>query len=309
MMNTWKDQFKFPPNTEIVGKWHNNDYRLMKQLGEGANGVVYLATGTHGYSALKMSPDSFSITSEVNVLKAFAKAQGNSLGPSLYDVDDWETKGNKIHFYAMEYIQGPDLLSFIKRKGHSWSGVMIVQLLDVLERLHNQGWVFGDLKPENLIVTGSPPKIRCIDVGGTTLKGRAIKEFTEFFDRGYWGLGSRKAESSYDIFSTAMLLINLFYQDRFTKKNHPYKQLMGVIRSNKELVKYEIPLKKAIKGEYNNAKEMKDELLAILSMRPSNLARTNQIQRKKKQGNFLETAALLIFTAFLYAFYIFTYIL
>ncbi|CAM4247579.1 protein kinase domain-containing protein [Lederbergia lenta] len=309
MMNTWKDQFKFPPNTEIVGKWHNNDYRLMKQLGEGANGVVYLATGTHGYSALKMSPDSFSITSEVNVLKAFAKAQGTSLGPSLYDVDDWETKGNKIHFYAMEYIQGPDLLSFIKRKGHSWSGVMIVQLLDVLERLHNQGWVFGDLKPENLIVTGSPPKIRCIDVGGTTLKGRAIKEFTEFFDRGYWGLGSRKAESSYDIFSTAMLLINLFYQDRFTKKNHPYKQLMGVIRSNKELVKYEIPLKRAIKGEYNNAKEMKDELLAILSMRPSNLARTNQIQRKKKQGNFLETAALLIFTAFLYAFYIFTYIL
>lgn len=311
MTNTWKTQYNFPPNTEIVGKWHSNDYRLMKQLGEGANGVVYLATGIHGYSALKMSPDSFSIISEVNVLKAFAKAQGTSLGPSLYDVDDWEVKGNKIHFYAMEYIKGPDLLSFIREKGHSWSGIMIVQLLDVLEKLHNQGWIFGDLKPENLIVTGPPPTIRCIDVGGTTLKGRAIKEFTEFFDRGYWGLGSRKAEPSYDLFSTAMLMINLFYQNRFTKKAHPYKQLIGIIRSNKELAMYEQPLKKAIKGEYNNAREMKTELLAILSSlpSPSDTARSRQIRRKKRQSNFLETAALLIFTVFLYMFYIYTYIL
>ena len=32
-----------------------------------------------------------SITSEVNVLKSFAKVQGSTLGPSLLDVDDWET--------------------------------------------------------------------------------------------------------------------------------------------------------------------------------------------------------------------------
>ena len=67
-----------------------------------------------------------------------------------------------------------------------------MQLLNDLDKLHQNGWVFGDLKPENLIVTGPPPKIRCIDVGGTTIKGRAIKEFTEFYDRGYWGLGQEK---------------------------------------------------------------------------------------------------------------------
>ena len=64
-----------------------------------------------------MSDSNVSITSEVNVLKAFAKVQGSPLGPKLLDVDDWENKGQKIHFYVMEYIQGTDLLSFIQSKG------------------------------------------------------------------------------------------------------------------------------------------------------------------------------------------------
>lgn len=311
MMNhLWKNQYKFPSDTLVVGKWHGQRYRLIKQLGEGANGVVYLAKGSQGYSALKMSPDNFSITSEVNVLKALAKVQGTSLGPSLYDVDDWEMKGRKIHFYTMEYIQGPDLLSFIGTKGHSWSGIMIVQLLDVLEKLHNEGWVFGDLKPDNLIVTGPPPTLRCIDVGGTTLRGRAIKEFTEFFDRGYWGLGSRRAEPSYDLFSTAMLMINLYYPKRLSKKEDGYKQLMKIIRSNHELIKYEMPLKKAINGDYNKASEMKGELLDILGGAGNKMTRGARYQQKKQKINiFLETAVLLMMTAFLYVLYISWYIL
>ena len=79
--------------------------------------------------------------------------------------------------------------------------------------------MFGDLKPENLIVTGPPPSIRCIDVGGTTLQGRAIKEFTEFYDSGYWGLGTRKAEPGYDLFAVAMIMINTAYPKRFNKKD------------------------------------------------------------------------------------------
>ena len=80
----------------------------------------------------------------------------------------------------MEYIEGKNLLSFIREKGTAWVPILILQLLSDLDNLHQQGWVFGDLKPENLIVTNTPVKIRCIDVGGTTKVGRAIKEYTEF---------------------------------------------------------------------------------------------------------------------------------
>ena len=73
-------------------------YTIIKELGYGANGIVYLAKCNHDQVALKMSDNGMSITSEVNVLKSFAKVQGSALGPSLLDVDDWQCKMGKFHF-------------------------------------------------------------------------------------------------------------------------------------------------------------------------------------------------------------------
>ncbi len=273
MMNhTLKNQYNLRPGTIISGKWHGNNYTIVKELGYGANGVVYLAKHKHTQVALKMSDNGMSITSEVNVLKSFAKVQGpQTLGPSLLDVDDWQCKqvGPLISFYVMEYIQGPDFLSFLHHRGKSWTLVLFLQLLSDLEVLHENGWVFGDLKPENLIVTGPPPKIRCIDVGGTTMQGRAIKEFTEFYDRGYWGLGSRKAEPSYDLFAAAMIMINSAYPKRFKKASGGMLQLKEAIRQKPELLKFEKAIVKALQGHYSNAKQMRADLLDVMVDKPS----------------------------------------
>ena len=126
--------------------------------------------------------------------------------------------------------------------------------LNDLDKLHENGWVFGDLKPENLIVTGPPPRIRCIDVGGTTMQGRAIKEFTEFYDRGYWGLGSRKAEPSYDLFAVAMIMINTAYPKRFKKTTGGISQLREAIRQKPELLPLEKVIVKALQGHYTQCK-------------------------------------------------------
>ncbi|CAH2717153.1 putative serine/threonine-protein kinase YabT [Neobacillus rhizosphaerae] len=262
MMNhTLKSQCKVGPGTIISGKWHANKYTVIKELGFGANGVVYLAKHKNTQVALKMSDNGMSITSEVNVLKSFAKVQGSPLGPSLLDVDDWKSNRGTISFYVMEYIQGPDLLSFLQKKGRSWTTVLFLQLLSDLDKLHENGWVFGDLKPENLIVTGPPPKIRCIDVGGTTIQGRAIKEFTEFYDRGYWGLGSRRAEPSYDLFAAAMIMISTAYPKRFTKTTGGVSQLRKAIQQKPELLRFEKVILKALQGHYTNAKQMRADLL------------------------------------------------
>src|SRR5699024_9473064 len=94
-----------------------------------------------------------SMTVEVNVLKALQKVQGSRLGPYLLDVDDWKApSGNTYAFYVMEYLQGESMASFIQRNGKEWIGVLMLQLLKDLEQLHESGWVFGDLKAENLLV-------------------------------------------------------------------------------------------------------------------------------------------------------------
>ncbi|HHY75112.1 MAG TPA: protein kinase family protein [Bacillus bacterium] len=270
MMNTSKKPaYNVTPGTIIEGKWHRKSYFVVKSLGYGATGSVYLVKGREGLVALKISDDSMAITSEVNVLRHFSKVQG-CLGPSLLDVDDWVLPGGRIvlPFYVMEYLKGLDFLSFIKKNGQEWLGVLVLQLLSDLEQLHQAGWVFGDLKPDNLLVVGPPPKVRLLDVGGTTIKGRSIKEFTEFYDRGYWNLGSRKAEPSYDLFAVAMIILNTAYPHRFSKKGEVgdyYSQLVRAIQTASSLRKYENVMVKAIKGRYLSAREMRSDLIVAIS--------------------------------------------
>jgi serine/threonine protein kinase len=329
MNHSMKNQCKVKPGTVIEGKWYKNRYTIIKELGFGANGIVYLAKYNHNQVALKMSDNGMSITSEVNVLKSFAKVQGSALGPSLIDVDDWQVTNGQISFYVMEYIEGPNFLSFIGQKGYSWLPVLVLQLLADLEKLHQNGWVFGDLKPENLIVTGPPSRIRCIDVGGTTLKGRAIKEFTEFYDRGYWGLGSRKADPGYDLFAVAMIMINVAYPNRFNKTQGGILQLRTQIEQSKTLQKFEPVILHALQGDYQSANEMRMNLLQVInkplnetksayskqrqskpqhySSKPSqmNSRQVKQRQHKKKKSKSLETVIILVIVFVFYAFYIF----
>ncbi|RSK25500.1 protein kinase family protein [Bacillus sp. HMF5848] len=270
-MNTWKNQdINFTAGTVIVGKWHKHSYTIVKVLGKGATGVVYLVRTQKGFAALKVSFNGMSVTAEVNVLKAFAKVQGSTLGPSLLDVDDWEDRGKQpVAFYVMEYIKGESMTHFVNNHGTEWLPVLILQLLDNLSGIHDIGWVFGDLKPDNLIVSGPPIRIRCIDVGGTTMQGRAVKEFTEFFDRGYWGFGSRKAEPSYDLFAIGMIMMNAAYPNRFDKTDQPRLQLRQKLENSNLLKPYREFIWRALNGQYQSAKEMRQSLLTILSKNSS----------------------------------------
>lgn len=284
MMNpSLKNLCKVIPGTIIQGKWHHNRYTIIKELGFGANGIVYLARHNNTQVALKMSDNGMSITSEVNVLKSFAKVQGSALGPSLLDVDDWERPGKFVSFYVMEFIKGPDFLAFLQQKGSDWKEVMILQLLADLQVLHENGWVFGDLKPDNLIVTGPPARIRCIDVGGTTLQGRSIKEFTEFFDRGYWGLGSRKADPGYDLFAVGMIMVNTAYPKRFTKTTGGLNEIMGKVKQSPELKMYENVIANALTGKYQSARQMREEILQL--RQPKADSRSSRYQQKTSTAN------------------------
>jgi serine/threonine protein kinase len=348
MMNpSLKNLCKVIPGTIIQGKWHDNRYTIIKELGYGANGIVYLARHNNTQVALKMSDNGMSITSEVNVLKSFAKVQGSALGPSLLDVDDWERPGRRVSFYVMEFIKGPDFLTFLQQKGQDWKEVMILQLLADLQVLHENGWVFGDLKPDNLIVTGPPARIRCIDVGGTTMQGRSIKEFTEFFDRGYWGLGSRKADPGYDLFAVAMIMINTAYPKRFTKKAGGINEIMDMVKRSRDLKLYETVVMKALTGKYQSANQMRYDLLQLrqskgdsrsfshssraaaasqrhqqttnakksrrvqANVSPGNTTThqtRNSLKKRKKKSSALETLTIILIISLLYFIYIYSQI-
>ncbi|KAA0543700.1 serine/threonine protein kinase [Bacillus sp. BGMRC 2118] len=333
MNNTLKNPAcKASSGTVITGKWHKQSYRILKPLGYGANGYVYLASGTAGLVAIKLSDNNMSITSEVNVLRHFSKVQESTLGPSLLDVDDWfrPELGVTIPFYVMEYVKGEEFLTFVNGRGNEWIGILSSQLLQDLDKLHSAGWVFGDLKPDNLLVTGPPPKVRWLDVGGVTVQGRSIKEFTEFFDRGYWGVGSRVAEPSYDLFAVAMIIINASLQKRFNKSSSGgEKQLRDIITSTSSLQKFEHVLMYAIEGKYKNALDMRKDLISAMSnarsvptkskpkaysqqpakhQKPTaSMTRKGQKIVKKKKGKKGVFETILIFVFLLGAYFLYVY--
>lgn len=283
------------PGTYISGKWNNNQYLIKRKLGSGTVGTVYLCESKGKHYALKMSEQSASIMVEVNVLKAFKKVQEHQLGPCLIDVDDWEkTRDTMYSFYVMEYLEGENIAAFVRSKGTEWIGVFMLQLLGDLERLHQLGWVFGDLKNDNVIVLTSPPRIRFVDVGGTTQVGRAIKEYTEFYDRGYWDLGTRRAEPSYDLFAFVMIFLTIFYPRHFPKTEQPAKLIFSKIDQIQELEPYRHSFKKAIMGEYMASAEMKNDILFVLRKQQKG----HQLKRDKKNNSLLpslvETSGILL---------------
>ncbi|GGA71001.1 protein kinase domain-containing protein [Ornithinibacillus halotolerans] len=282
------------PGMTLTGKWHKKRYVIIRKLGNGAIGSVYLCEVGGRKAALKISDKGSSITMEVNVLKSLGKVQGKRLGPYLLDVDDWVSPTGEIYsFYVMEYIQGETLNEFMKQHGSEWLGVFMLQLLTDLEYLHQAGWVFGDLKVDNLIVTSSPSRIRWVDVGGTTQIGRSIKEYTEFYDRGYWGLGTRKADPSYDLFALVMVFLSVFYPKHFQKGPNPQATIFRKINDVKALHPYSSCLKKAIQGKYLTSKEMKQEISKIIY----DLQKQPNSQQRKKQKNkpsILESIGFLI---------------
>lgn len=247
----------------IKGKWHGREYNIQRTLGKGANGIVYLALHNDQPYALKVGEDSHSIAAEVNVLRHFQKAQGRILGPSVFDVDDWESGGKTKSFYVMNVIDGIKVELFIQRQGQEWIPILIIQLLDFLQELHQKGWVFGDLKPDNLKVTLSPPRLAWFDAGGITRMGRAVKEYTEWFDRGYWGMGHRKAEPSYDLFSVSMIMIYLYTGTQLFSLERSWAAWRKTLEGTKPLSPYKRILSQAFNGNYTSAQAMKNDLLTV----------------------------------------------
>ncbi|GIO24230.1 protein kinase [Oceanobacillus sp. J11TS1] len=277
-----KPAIKLHAGQNVIGKWHHQSYTVVRKIGEGAIGAVYLCTQRGRPVALKISEQDAAVTVEVNVLKALKKVQGYRLGPSLLDVDDWTAPNGRVYsFYVMEYMKGDRLGAFIQAEGKKWLGVLMIQLLDDLEQLHQAGWTFGDLKTDNILVESNPPRIRLVDVGGTTRMGRSIKEYTEFFDRGYWGLGTRKAEPSYDLFAVAMVFLHIYYPRRFDRVagEASGKLLEKKLYRAKDLDLLHPILKRALKGKYLTASEMKKDVIDKMKQ----LQRRSHYHKKTRQ--------------------------
>jgi serine/threonine protein kinase len=255
----------------VAGKWNGSSYRIERGLGEGANGKVYLVRRDDSYYAMKVGSDAVDLQVEVNVLQALSRL-GGSFRNFLVDVDDWSEGGQQFPFYIMKYVKGSQLQVYLADKGRDWFPLVGLRLLERLSELHARGYVFGDLKRENVMVSGYG-QVELVDFGGVTPKGRAVKQFTELYDRAYWNAGDRSADEQYDLFAFAVLCIQVcgipkkLFSKGILPQNRSIQELMEEIRKDPQLREYEAFLVKALRGGYKSSGEASEEWRRILQQR------------------------------------------
>ncbi|SFM31632.1 serine/threonine protein kinase [Paenibacillus sp. 1_12] len=248
-------------DTVLNGKWNKTLYQVERLLGEGANGKVYLVKRGKRQYALKIGLDAADLQSEVNALKVLSKSN-TSFENYLLDVDDFHHQGVDYPFYVMRYIKGQTISDFVRQNGRDWVGLIGLNMLRKLVELHEQGYVFGDIKVQNMLVCGYGD-VELIDFGGVTAKGRSVKQFTEVYDRGYWGAGTRTADEGYDMFAFAMLLISsteteqrMHGIDKLLPQNRSVHILIDLLKSNPILEPCMPVLQKALLGHYTSSKQV-----------------------------------------------------
>jgi serine/threonine-protein kinase len=137
-------------------------YRVIRKLGEGGMGAVYLAEHAllHRKAAVKVLLPAFSNDEEV-VQRFFneAKATNAIAHPAIVQVFDVGTLKDGRAYLIMEFLEGESLDARLKRLGRlSVADALRITIhcASALAAAHQAGIVHRDLKPENIFLIPDP---------------------------------------------------------------------------------------------------------------------------------------------------------
>jgi serine/threonine protein kinase len=146
-------------------------YRLLGRLGEGGQGVVFLALSSTGTrAAVKLLPPTTDPQVRSRFLKEVAAAQqvAGFCTAQVLDAGIFERRP----FIVSEYVSGPSLVEVIQQHGPR-SGVVLeriaVATLTALGAVHAVGMVHRDFKPGNVLLGPDGPVV--IDFGLAAVPG------------------------------------------------------------------------------------------------------------------------------------------
>ena len=143
-------------------------YRLIKQIGAGGMGEVYLAEDAKlkRKVALKVLPSDQAADSERRArFEREAEAVAALNHPNIVTIYSVE-QANGVHFLTMELIDGSALSKLIPKQGLALDKFfeIAVPLADALAAAHERGILHRDLKPDNVMVSKAG-RVKILDFG------------------------------------------------------------------------------------------------------------------------------------------------
>ncbi len=159
---------------DYTGEVLDNRYRILKLLGMGGMGAVYL--GEHVVIGKKVAVKFLhaEFVGDSEVVKRFyreAQAAAAVHHKNIIDVADVGVSAANEPYLVMEYLEGESLAAMLERTGPiglSAACAILEPVLSALQAAHDRGIVHRDLKPENIFLAyekDGAPAVKLIDFG------------------------------------------------------------------------------------------------------------------------------------------------
>lgn len=140
-----------------------DEYRIIRKVGEGGMGTVYLAEDIHMQQEVAIKLLHPALTKDPEIVERFkteAKAQYKLTHPYIVKLTRLVQFGDD-YFIVMEYVEGMTLKEMLKKTGllpEDRALPIFHKILRGLEYAHSQGIIHRDIKPGNIIIdkNGNP---------------------------------------------------------------------------------------------------------------------------------------------------------
>lgn len=204
----------------------SNRYEVVRKIGGGGMGAVYLASDQNLGGVLRAVKEMVqSYIEEEQQEKAINDFRRESMilstldHPSIPTIYDYFYDEKESRFYlVMKYINGGDLSARLRsapegRLDEKTVTEWAIQIADVLDYLHNRPTtiIYRDLKPSNVMIDGNSGRIMLIDFGIARSVNKEEKGVTAVGTMGYAPpeLFSGNVEPRSDIYSLGSTVFHL----------------------------------------------------------------------------------------------------
>ena len=147
-----------PAGSNLVGSVLADRYHIVRRIGEGGMGQVYLAEHVkmRRRSAVKVLHQG--MVNDPDAIARFNREASNASQiqhPNVAAIYDFGETDDGLIYLAMEFIDGEPLRKVIERQGAltaAQAADITRQVADALDAAHEMGIVHRDLKPDNIMI-------------------------------------------------------------------------------------------------------------------------------------------------------------